>query len=174
MEFLRIVRDAVIAEFAMTTGHRVFNARNAGSSAAPALHMCARHFSELICWQLARELQRDVFKITCKEVFRRDLDLRSQLRAAAGSVKRNIAEGFGRRTHKDMAHLFHISLASIYEVEDELREALDKGYVTAEEIIRALNLCKRTFSATSRFRRSVMRRPDPPWNLWPRRHKARP
>jgi four helix bundle protein len=128
--------------------------------------MGARHFSELTCWQLAGELQREVFKVTSKAPFNRDLNLKDELRDAASSVRRNIAEGFGRRTHRDIANFFNVSLTSINEVQDELGEALDNGYVAAEEISRALNLCKRTSVATSRFRNSVKDRPDPPWNRW--------
>ena len=121
----------------------------------------ARHFSELICWQLARELQREIFKITSKAAFDRNLDLRNELRDAASSARRNIAQGFGRRTHRDIANFFNVSLTSVSEVEDELGEAVDNRYVTVEEIGVALNLCKRTFVATSRFRNSVKDRPDP-------------
>jgi four helix bundle protein len=131
------------------------------------------HFSKLICWQLARELQNEVFKITSKEVFKRDLKQRGQLRDAASSTRRNIAEGFRRRTHRDMANFFNTSLSSLGEVEDELREAVDNSYVTEEEIQRALNLCKRTSVATSRFRNSVKDRPDPPWNRWPRKRQQK-
>ena len=131
------------------------------------------HFSKLICWQLARDLQREVFKITSRTTFNRDLELRDQLRDAASSARRNIAEGFGRRTHRDIANFFNVSLTSINEVEDELGEAVDDGYVTAAEIALAINLCKRTTVATSRFRNSVKDRPDPAWNRWPRPRSGR-
>jgi len=129
--------------------------------------MGVRHFSELTCWKLARALQKEVFRITSKTVFERNRDLRDELRDAAGSARRTIAEGFGRRTHRDIANFFTMSLTSMNEVEDELGEALDNGYVTDEEIASALNLKKRAFVATSRFRNSVKDRPDPEWNRWP-------
>ena len=135
--------------------------------------MGARHFTELTCWQLARELQREVFKITCRVAFDRNLDLRNELRDAASSVRRNIAEGFGRRTHRDFSNFLNISLSSINEVEDELGEAVDNRYVTVDDISRAMNLCKRTFAATSRLRDSVRERPDPAWNRWTARHHDR-
>ena len=125
-----------------------------------------RHFRELVCWQLARELQREVFKITSKNEFNRNVDLRNELRDAASSARRNIAEGFKRRTHRDTANFLSVSIASINEVEDELGEALDNGYVTSKEIDRALNFCKRASVATSRFRNSIKNKPDPSWNRW--------
>jgi four helix bundle protein len=131
------------------------------------LLMVVRHFSQLICWQLARELQREVFKITSKTVFNDNFDLRDQLRDASSSARRNMAEGFSRRTHKDQANFFTTALSSLQEVEDELGEAVDNGYVTPEEISKALNFKKRSHVAATRFRNSIRRRPDPEWNRWP-------
>jgi len=113
--------------------------------------MGVRKFSELTCWKLARALQKEVFRLTSRPSFDRDRDLRDELRDAAGSARRNIAEGFGRRTHRDIANFFATSLTSLNEVEDELGEAVDNGHVTAEEIALALNLKKRASVATSRF-----------------------
>jgi four helix bundle protein len=131
-----------------------------------------RKFSDLICWRLARALQREVFKITAKPAFNSNFDLRNELRDAASSGRRNIAEGFGRRTHKDQANFFSTALTSMNEVEDELGEAVDNGYVTSDEIAIALNLKKRAYVATSRFRNSIRDRPDPPWNRWPKHRRT--
>ena len=59
------------------------------------------------------------------------------------------------------------------EIEDELAEALDNGYLTDQEIACALNLKKRAFVATSRFRNAVKDRPDPEWNRWPKPRRVR-
>ncbi len=136
-------------------------------------NMAVRHFSELTCWKLARELQKEIFQITAKPVFNQNRDLRDQLRDAAGSARRTIAEGFGRRTHRDIANFFATSLTSLNEVEDELGEARDNGYVTDQEIARALNLKKRAYVATARFRNSVKNRPDPVWNQWTKQRAQR-
>ena len=128
-----------------------------------------------MCWQLACALQREVFTITSKSAFNTNFDLRDQLRDAAASARRNIAEGFGRRTHKDQANFFATALTSMNEVEDELGEAVDNGYVTTDEIGVALNRKKRAYVATSRFRNSIKGRPDRPWNRWPKpRRTQRP
>ena len=84
-----------------------------------------------------------------------------------------MAEGFGRRTHKDQANFFATALSSLDEVEDELGEAVDDGYVTQEEIGKALNLKKRSHVAATRFRNSIRHRPDPEWNQWPRPRKPK-
>ena len=95
-------------------------------------------------------------------------DCRITIFDAASSGRRNIAEGFGRRTHKDQANFLSTALTSMNEVEDELGEAVDNGYVTSQEIEVALNLKKRAYVATSRFRNSIKDRPDPSWNRWPK------
>jgi four helix bundle protein len=140
---------------------------------AVAFAMVIRHFSQLVCWQLARDLQREIFEITSKPPFRGNRDLHDQVRDAASSARRNIAEGFGRRTHKDQANFFATALTSLNEVEDELGEAVDNGYVTSEEIGKALTLKKRAVVATSRFRNSIKDRPDPEWNRWPDHRPSR-
>src|SRR5687768_1156462 len=114
--------------------------------------MGARHFSELICWQLARALQMHVFKLTAKSTFNCDFKLRDQLRSAASSARSDIAEGFGRMTHRDFAVFLNRSCTSVNEVQNRLTEALDNGYVSDDEIATALVLCRRTCSAASSLR----------------------
>jgi four helix bundle protein len=122
----------------------------------------ARHFRELICWQLTRSLKSEVTKILKKPVFKCNLRSRENLSDAASSARRNIAEGFGRRGHKEFARFLNISLSSLKEVEDGLIECLDNEWVTEEEIAEALRYCKRATVATTRLRNSIKDKPDPP------------
>ena len=105
----------------------------------------ARHFTELVCWQLARSLKKEVTKILKKPMFDRNLRSRENLSDAASSERRNIAEGFGRRDHKEFARFLNISLSSLKEVEDGSIECVDNATV-----------------ATSRLRTSIKDKPDPP------------
>lgn len=122
----------------------------------------ARHFRDLICWQLARALSTKVTHILKKPVFERHLRFRENLSDAASSVRRNIAEGFGRRGHKEFARFLNFSLASLKEVEDSLIESVDNKWLTDEEIAEAFSLCKRVTIATTRLRNSIKDKPDPP------------
>jgi four helix bundle protein len=122
----------------------------------------ARHFSELTCWQLARSLKKEVTQILKKPVFERNQRSRDNLADAASSVRRNIAEGFGRRGHKEFARFLNISLSSLKEVEDGLIECMDNNWATDEEIAEALRFCKRTTVATSRLRNAIKDKPDLP------------
>ena len=52
----------------------------------------ARHFEELIVWQLSDQLRAETFKLTSRPAFARDLKLHSQTEDAVNSVCRNISE----------------------------------------------------------------------------------
>src|SRR5688572_9627666 len=128
----------------------------------PFLAMGAKHFSELICWQLARALQMQEFKLTAKPTFDRDFKLRDQLRSAASSARSEIAEGFGRTTHRDFAVFLNRACTSVNEVQNRLGEALDNDCVCEAEITVALTLCRRTCAAASSLRTVLKSTADPP------------
>ena len=82
-------------------------------------------FEDLIAWQKARALRREIQKASLASVFRKDLELRSQIRRAALSVMSNIAEGFERGTRAEFAHFLATSKASCGEVRSLLYAAFD-------------------------------------------------
>jgi four helix bundle protein len=53
-------------------------------------------FEDLIAWQKARSLTKQVYTVTSQGSFSRDYGLKDQIRRAAVSVMSNIAEGFER------------------------------------------------------------------------------
>ena len=110
--------------------------------------MYAKRFQELICWQLARELRRTVFKLTKTPKLSRDFDLCDQLRRATRSATGNIAEGFPCPTKIERARFLAIAIRSISETEDRLIEAVDNEYISEPEAARAFNLVKRAAVAT--------------------------
>lgn len=55
-----------------------------------------QEFEDLIAWQKARELTKQIYQLTAKSLFKEDFGLRDQIRRAAVSVMSNIAEGFDR------------------------------------------------------------------------------
>jgi len=114
-----------------------------------------------------------VFQLTTKSTFDRDFKLRDQLRSAASSARSEIAEGFGRTTHRDFAVFLNRSCTSVNEIQNRLGEAVDNGYLSQDEIITALALCRRTCSATSSLRRVLKSTPDPPWTRWPHPRRGR-
>lgn len=92
-----------------------------------------KHFEDLEIWQKARELNKLVFKITCKEKFSKDFSIKDQIKRAAGSVMDNIAEGFERDGNKEFVNFLTISKGSCGEVRSQLYRALDFEYITQEE-----------------------------------------
>ena len=68
----------------------------------PQERTLVQNFTDLIVWQKEHELVIDIYQLT--KTFPKDelLSLVSQMRRAAVSVTSNIAEGFGRRSTKEI------------------------------------------------------------------------
>ena len=120
----------------------------------------ARHFSELLIWKLADELRIEIFKLTSRPAFVRDLKAHSQAEDAANSVCRNIAEGFGCETHREFARFLSISRRSLNELQDSLRAAELKRYVTTADCVPARILFRRLYPALNRFLAYLRRTPE--------------
>ena len=108
----------------------------------------ARHFTELIVWQLADQLRIEVFQLTKRGRFHADWKLRSQLDDAADSACRNIAEGFAG-TDPEFAKFLRIARRSLNEVQDSFRSARLKEYVSDADLRPARLLLRRIFPALS-------------------------
>jgi four helix bundle protein len=98
-------------------------------------------FTDLLVWQEGHKLSVGVYKLTDDFPKSEQFSLISQMRRAASSVTANIAEGFGRKTHKDQEHFYIMSSGSLYELRDHLHLALDVGYITSEQHTRFSNQC---------------------------------
>jgi four helix bundle protein len=88
----------------------------------------ARRVEELTVWQLADELRCKVHDRRSQGSCVRDFKFRNQLRDAASSVTRNIAEGFGRYGHKEFANLLGIARTSAFEPSDILRDGVSRRH----------------------------------------------
>lgn len=123
-----------------------------------------RHFRELVCWQLACELKVALYRFVERPQVRRDFRFYSQVRDAAASAPRNIAEGFGRRTHADFAHFLDVARASLGEYQNHLQDAVDRGYLSADDFKTTNALAERACSAVAGLQRSL-RRPCGPFRV---------
>ena len=92
-----------------------------------------RDFEELAIFQKARELSKKIYPVTNREVFKSDYRFVQQIRAAAGSIMDNIAEGFERTGNKEFLNFLYIAKGSCGEVRSQLIRANDVGYLTPEE-----------------------------------------
>ncbi|HEX3701681.1 MAG TPA: four helix bundle protein [Vicinamibacterales bacterium] len=71
--------------------------------------MGVRRFEDLIAWQLAYELQQQVFAFTASLPAVRDFKFCDQIRDSSRSAPRNIAEGFGRYYPKAFIRFLRIA-----------------------------------------------------------------
>ncbi len=75
-----------------------------------------KQFEDLEIWQKARIIYQKVVALTKKSSFEKDFRFRSQIKAAAGSVMDNIAEGFERDSRLEFINFLSISKGSCREV----------------------------------------------------------
>lgn len=94
-----------------------------------------KSFEELNCWIESREFNRSIYKVTNKNKFNVDFDLRRQLRRASISISSNIAEGFERNTDKEFIYFLYVSKGSAGEVRSQLYLAHDLKYIDKNELI---------------------------------------
>jgi four helix bundle protein len=90
-------------------------------------------FEDLIAWQKARVLSREIYKVTRNVKFSKDFPLVDQIRRAAISVLSNIAEGFERGSRSEFHQFLVIAKGSCGEVRSQLYVALDAGYLSKDE-----------------------------------------
>jgi four helix bundle protein len=86
-------------------------------------------FQDLIAWQKARALTREIYFVTREPGFGRDPGLASQIQRASVSVMANLAEGFERRRRTEFFRYVEIAKSSCAEVSSHLFVALDVGYL---------------------------------------------
>ena len=100
---------------------------------------------DLRIWQNARTISRMIYAITRRENFEKDFRFVQQIRAAAGSIMDNIAEGFGRGGNKEFLQFLSIARGSSQELLSQIYRAYDAQYITEEE----LTDCKLLINNTS-------------------------
>ena len=122
--------------------------------------MGARRVEELVVWQLANELRNKVHAITATGLVTRDFRFCNQIRDAASSVARNIAEGFGRYRHKEFAQFLSVARGSAFELADHLRDGVGREYWPEEAVVDLNGLCDRTIAALTYFIQYLKNHPD--------------
>jgi four helix bundle protein len=90
-----------------------------------------RTYEDLDAWQAAHELTLAVYRATDCFPRRELFGIVAQTRRSATSVPANLAEGFGRRSKKELLRFCRISDGSLQETRYLLRLAADLGYCDA-------------------------------------------
>ncbi len=92
-----------------------------------------KKFEDLPCWQKAKELCNEIFKLISKVKFKRDIALKDQIWKVAGSTMDNIAEGFDDGSTREFIRFLGYSQRSCSEAQSQLYLALDCGYTDQSE-----------------------------------------
>jgi four helix bundle protein len=92
-----------------------------------------RSFLELEVWQKAHDLVLATYRLTDKFPDRERFGIVSQIRRSAASVPANIAEGFGRRTTKELLQFLTNANGSLEETLYFFILGRDLGYLKNED-----------------------------------------
>ncbi|MEA4974987.1 MAG: four helix bundle protein [Paludibacter sp.] len=108
-------------------------------------------FEDLIIWQKARELCKDIHRITKYETFSHDYKFKNQINSSSGSVMDNIAEGFERNGNKEFIQFLYIAKGSCGEVRSQLWRAYDFEYIKENEFDEMKNKTEQLSKNLSNF-----------------------
>jgi four helix bundle protein len=114
-------------------------------------------FTDLECWQLARKLRHEVYKITRTFPKSEQFNLVKHLREAAVSVTSNIAEGYGRYHYQENLQFCRIARGSLSEIKDDLIAALDEEYIPFTVFEALLDLQEQAARSLNGYIRSTRR-----------------
>lgn len=82
--------------------------------------MAVQTYKDLIVWQKSIDLVQLIYELTSLFPKQEQFGIISQLRRAAVSISSNIAEGFGRRSHKEYLQFYAVAYGSSLEIETQL------------------------------------------------------
>ena len=115
-------------------------------------------FEKLNVWNLARELTKNIYKISAKFPDDERFGLTSQIRRASVSVSSNIAEGSSRKSGKEQARYTEISYGSLLEILSQLIAANDLEYITDEIITKQRPLIEEIGNKLNKLREAQLRK----------------
>jgi len=119
-------------------------------------------FTDLTVWQRAHELSLMVYKLTANFPRSEMFGIVSQLRRASSSVAANIAEGFGRRTTRELLRSLQISAGELAETRYFIILSRDLGYLAAPAFEGSSELCDSVGQLINALGRSLRARTEAP------------
>jgi len=117
-------------------------------------------FEDLVAWQKARGLTKQIYHLTSKEPFSKDFGLRDQIQRASVSIMSNLAEGFERGRRSEFHQFIVIAKGSCAEVRSQLYVALDVGYITNEEFKHVNSLAEEVSRIIGGLRSTIQKQRD--------------
>ena len=118
-----------------------------------------KRFEDILAWQEARKLVKDIYAITREGAFGKDFTLRDQIQRAAVSIMANIAEGFDCESHVEFARFLGIARRSAVEVQSLLYIALDTDYISEETFKSQFAQAEKAKALTGGLKKSLKPRP---------------
>lgn len=115
----------------------------------------AAKFEDLAIFQMARDLCKEVYKITKDREFNKDSRFVQQIHAAAGSIMDNIAEGYERDGNKEFMNFLYIAKGSCGEVRSQIIRASDVGFIDHDTATRLYNDCLALSKSLAKFIKSL-------------------
>ena len=112
-------------------------------------------FEDLAIFLKARELSKQVYQITRQEEFKYDSRFVQQIRASAGSVMDNIAEGYERQGNKEFKNFLYIAKGSCGELRSQVMRAHDVNFITDETYNQMYADCKKLSIAIANFIKTI-------------------
>lgn len=109
-------------------------------------------FEDIIAWEKAKLLSLEVYRLFKNS---RDFSFRDQIQRATVSVMNNIAEGFERKSEKELLNFLYIAKGSCGEVRSMLHLANELGYISHSDFIRMVELSKEVSRIISGFIKSI-------------------
>jgi four helix bundle protein len=119
-----------------------------------------QRFEDLVAWQRARTLTKDVYLLTRERPFSGDFGLSGQIQRASVSIMANIAEGFERGNRAEFHQFLSVAKASCAEVRSHLYVASDIGYLSDVEFGRLRDQAEEVTRIVAGLRSAVARQRD--------------
>ena len=103
-----------------------------------------RHFRDLVVWQKAMELARQVYLNTEEFPKSETFGLRMQMRRSAVSVASHIAEGHGKLTDAELRKSLGSARGALYEFETQNELACGLNFINQDSSLQLLELATET------------------------------
>ena len=120
-----------------------------------------KSYRELVCWQLAAQIRREMIEVTDRPEVRRNFKFCDQVGESTRSAPANISEGF-KRTNRTFMQYLDIALGSLQETENHVDEALERKYITPDEHAHFRLLAKRAIRGAEELKAYLGRCSPPP------------
>lgn len=113
--------------------------------------MGVSRYQDLVCWQLANDLKRQVYALIAGSSAKRDFRFCTQIMESASSGPSNIAEAFGCYRHRESARYVRIAKSSLTETHNHLLDGVDREHWTEKQIQPLVRVANRAIGATTKW-----------------------